>query len=252
MGEATKPNACINRAGKFKTFSNYHLRSILYECFEILIKGVIIFPSQMKLVLATRNKDKCREMTALLQSLPVEVLSLEAFPEVGEIIEDGATLAQNALIKALAVHKITGQPALADDTGLEVDALGGAPGVYTARYAGENCSYTDNVNKLLSEMAGIPQELRTARFRTAAAFVSSEEELVTEGVVKGEISGEAKGVGGFGYDPVFYVPEFNRTFAEINMKEKSQISHRGRAIRKMAKLLKTRTPAIFQQLEDNA
>ena len=210
------------------------------------------FVTLMKIVLATHNRDKYHEMAEILQSLSIEVLSLEDFPEVGEIIEDGQTLAENALIKARVVNKATGLPALADDTGLEVDALHGAPGVYTARYAGENCSYGDNVAKLLSNMAHIPKNQRTARFRTAVAFVSDEEELVREGVVEGEISKIAKGVGDFGYDPVFYVSEKNRTFAEMNMNEKNQISHRGRAIRKMTELLQSRTPNFFQPLEDDA
>ena len=206
----------------------------------------------MKIVLATHNADKCAEMSALLSTFPIDVLSLEDFPEIGEIIEDGTTLEGNALIKARTVYSLTGLNAWADDTGLEVDALDGKPGVYSARYAGENCSYSDNVHKLLKVMENIPENLRTAHFKTVTAFVGDNMELVSEGAVEGMITTKPKGVGGFGYDPVFYVLDKNKTYSEMKMTEKNQISHRGKAIQNMIKLLQSQFPETFHQMEDIA
>ena len=169
----------------------------------------------MKIVLATHNEDKCAEMTAILDEFPIQFLSLKDFPEIGEIEENGSSLEENALIKARTVHSITKLLSWADDTGLEVDALGGKPGVYSARYAGENCSYSDNVQKLLQKMENIPADKRNAHFRTAIAIVGENMELVSEGVVEGMITTKPKGVGGFGYDPVFYVLDKNKTYSEI-------------------------------------
>ena len=210
------------------------------------------FPIDMKLVLATHNKDKCAEMVAILGKFPIYILTLEKFPQIGEIIEDGNSLQENALIKARAVFKHTNLPSWGDDTGLEVDALNGEPGIYSARYAGESCSYSENVNKLIKNMHFIPEKQRTAQFKTAIAYVSENMELVSEGVVKGLISTAPKGVGGFGYDPVFYVPEKGKTYSEMNMKEKNQVSHRGKAINNMIILLQARLPHIFHQMEDIA
>ena len=206
----------------------------------------------MKIVLATHNKNKCIEMTDLLCKLPIELLSLDHFPEIGEIKEDGNSLKENALIKARAVHSITKLPSWADDTGLEVDALDKKPGVFSARYAGESCSYSDNVNKLLKNMLNIPLDKRQACFRTTIAFVSKKMELIAEGLVKGMITTKPKGFGGFGYDPVFYIQDKNKTYSEMTMEEKNQISHRGQAIHKMIKLLKPHFPTIFHQMEDIA
>ena len=206
----------------------------------------------MKIVLATHNRDKCAEMAAILSDYPIDLLTLEDFPEIGEIIEDSDTLEENAVIKARIVYNQTRLSSLADDTGLEVDALNGEPGIYSARYAGENCNYSDNVTKLLKNMEKIPAEKRTARFQTVIAFVGDKMELVSEGIVEGKITTEPKGVGGFGYDPVFYVPIKGKTFSEMNMTEKNQISHRGKAIQEMLKLLQSRLPNIFHQMEDIA
>jgi len=206
----------------------------------------------VKLVLATHNKDKCAEMAAILGKFSIELLTLEAFPEIGEIIEDGNSLQENALIKARAVFNHTHIPSWADDTGLEVDALKGEPGIYSARYAGEFCTYSDNINKLIKNMEFIPEKQRTARFKTATAYISENMELVTEGVVEGLIAITSKGVGGFGYDPVFYIPEKGKTYSEMDMKEKNQISHRGKAIKNMIILLQARLPHIFHQKEDIA
>ena len=133
---------------------------------------------------------------------------------------------------------------------LEVDALGGAPGVFSARYAGENCSYLDNVNKILKSMSKIPIDLRGAQFKTIMVFVSEKMELVSEGSVKGLITKEAKGIGGFGYDPVFYIPEMMKTFAEMTIEEKNRISHRGIATRNMIDLL--RSHQIIPNSQENA
>ena len=210
------------------------------------------FPIYMKLVLATHNKDKCAEMAAILGEFPIDLLTLEAFPEIGEIIEDGNSLQENALIKARAVFKQTHLPSWGDDTGLEVDVLNGEPGIYSARYAGESCSYSDNVTKLMKNMLSVPEKDRTARFKTAIAFVGENMELVSGGTVEGLIATEPKGVGGFGYDPVFYVPEKGKTYSEMSMKEKNQLSHRGKAINNMIILLQSSLPHIFHQKEDLA
>ena len=206
----------------------------------------------MKLVLATHNKDKCAEMSAILGEFPIDLLTLEEFPEIGEIIEDGNSLQENALIKARAVFKQTHLPSWGDDTGLEVDALNGKPGIYSARYAGKSCSYSDNVTKLMKNMLSVPEKDRTARFKTAIAFVAENMELVSRGTVEGLIATEPKGVGGFGYDPVFYMPNKGKTYSEMSMKEKNQLSHRGKAIQNMIILLQSRLPHIFHQMEDLA
>ena len=188
-----------------------------------------------KLVLASRNKHKIEEMQAMLSKLGIEVLSALDFPELEEVDEDQPTLEGNALKKARYVHEVTGIPALSDDTGLEVDALNGAPGVYSARYAGEDASYQDNVLKLLKELG--ETENRTARFRTVVALVTGKDEFTFEGKVEGEILNEQKGEGGFGYDPVFQPEGYDLTFAELDAAEKNRISHRGRAIKKFVDFL---------------
>ena len=172
-------------------------------------------------------------MNTLLAPMGISIVGLDDFPQIGDIEETGTTLLENSLIKARSVHQITGLPSLADDTGLEVDALGGAPGVYSARFAGENPTYEDNVNKLLSKLDGVSAEKRTARFRTVIAFVEDKTELFAEGIIEGLITVEPRGYGGFGYDPVFLPTTEGKTFSEMSQERKNQISHRGRALAKM-------------------
>ena len=190
-----------------------------------------------KLVLATHNSHKKTEMNTLLAPLGISIVGLDDFPQIGDIEETGTTLLENSLIKARSVHQITGLPSLADDTGLEVDALDGAPGVYSARFAGEDPTYEDNVNKLLSKLEGVSAEKRTARFRTIIAFVDGRRELFAEGIIEGLITVEPCGHEGFGYDPIFLPETESKTFAEMSQERKNQISHRGRALAKMQKKL---------------
>ena len=190
------------------------------------------------IVLATQNRDKREELQEALSEFTVKILSLNNFPFIGEIEEVGQTLQENSMIKAKTVHNLTQLAAIADDTGLEVEALNGAPGIYSARYAGEDVTYEDNVNKLLAEMENIPLENRKAQFRTVISFVDKDRELWTEGTIKGIIGESAKGKNGFGYDPVFFVPELEKTFSELSIGEKNRISHRGLAMKKFRILLR--------------
>ena len=191
----------------------------------------------MKIVLATHNHDKEIELQHSLQGLGVEICSLSEYPDIGDIEETGTTLLENSLLKAHTVHDRTGLPAIADDTGLEVDALDGAPGVYSARFAGADATYEDNVNKLLSVMENVSDDMRSARFRTVISFVDEIQELWTEGFIEGRITEDPRGNMGFGYDPVFYVPRLEKTFAELSTADKNKISHRGLALQKLRKIL---------------
>lgn len=192
----------------------------------------------MKLVLATHNDGKILEMQYALKDISVDVITLNDFPYIDEIPETGQTLLENAFIKAETVFNETGLPSLADDTGLEIDALGGEPGVYSARYAGENASYLDNCAKVLSKLDGVRPENRTARFRTIMAFVGKDKKFHCEGNVNGLIIDEMIGHNGFGYDPIFYYPKLEKTFAELKKDEKNSISHRGKALRNFCEILK--------------
>ena len=191
----------------------------------------------MKIVLATHNHDKEIELQHSLRGLDVDICSLSEYPDIGEIEETGTTLLENSLLKAHTVHERTGLPTIADDTGLEIDALDGAPGVYSARFAGLNATYEDNVNKLLSAMENVPDDMRSARFRTVISFVDEGQELWSEGFIEGRITEDPRGNMGFGYDPVFYVPRLEKTFAELSTAEKNKISHRGLALQKLRKIL---------------
>jgi XTP/dITP diphosphohydrolase len=190
----------------------------------------------LKLVLATANPDKAREITEVLRDAGVAIELLPRPADVDEVEETGATLEENARLKAVALCEATGLPALADDTGLEVDALGGAPGVRSARFAGDDVTYADNVNKLLDVLRDHPPGERTARFATVAiARFPDGREVAALGTVDGTIATAARGDGGFGYDPVFTPDEGDgRTFAEMSAAEKHEVSHRGRAFRTLA------------------
>ena len=183
-----------------------------------------------QVVMASANPDKVAEIAELM----APVCTILPRPEhVGEIIEDADTLEGNARLKAVAIMDATGKPAIADDTGLEIDHLDGAPGVYTARFAGEDATYADNVNKALELLTGVPAEQRTARFRTVALLARPDgSEIVSHGVVEGRIAIEAAGESGFGYDPIF-IPEGagGLTFSQMTATDKHAISHRGRAFR---------------------
>ena len=192
------------------------------------------------ILLATKNKGKKYEILNLFSDLNIKILSLDDFPEIDDITESGETLLENSLIKSREAYRITGLPSLADDTGLEVDLLNGAPGVYSARYAGENVTYDENVNKLLSKLVKYENEdVRTARFKTVISYVSNKMELVEYGEVEGYITTSKLGSNGFGYDPIFKPKGFNLTFAEMNHLQKAKISHRSKALNKMkTKLIK--------------
>jgi XTP/dITP diphosphohydrolase len=191
-----------------------------------------------EIVLATRNRHKGEELAALLGDLGIRIRTLADFPTAPEVEEDGATCEANAIKKATEVARATGLTAVADDTGLEVDALDGRPGVFAARYAGEHATYEDNCRKLLQELAGVPQPKRTAKFLTVAAIaVPGGEVHVAQGILQGLITETPIGDRGFGYDPVFLVPELGKTLAELPAAEKNRISHRAKAFAKVRELL---------------
>lgn len=188
----------------------------------------------MKIILATQNQGKVRELRELLLDDEIEVLSLLDIPGWEDVEENGVTFADNAALKAREAVRRTGLIALADDSGLEVDALEGAPGVYSARYAGDARDNERNIDKLLQHLESMPEDKRTARFRCALVMATPfGEEYLTEGAVEGRILTKRHGSDGFGYDPVFYVPEFSRTMAQLTLAEKNTLSHRAQAFRKM-------------------
>lgn len=185
----------------------------------------------ISLVLATRNRHKVEELSALLRELPVKILSFHDFPDMPDVLEDGTTLTENAIKKASAVASFTGLPSLADDTGLEVEALGGAPGVRSARFAGEPPNWEENNRKLLSDLNGIGRSGRAAAFRCVVALaVPGERVRTVEGVTRGVILESPRGQGGFGYDPLFLPEGHELTYAEMPSEEKNAVSHRGKAI----------------------
>jgi XTP/dITP diphosphohydrolase len=192
----------------------------------------------MEIVLATRNKKKIEEIRRITAGLSITIRSLADFPECPETVEDRDTFEGNATKKAVEICRCTGRVALADDSGLAVDALGGAPGVYSARYAGEGANDVLNNEKLLSELQGVPSDKRTARFVCCMALAFPDGAVSTFlGEAEGSITLKPKGKTGFGYDPVFLPRGFNRTFAEMAGEEKDRLSHRGKAIEKLAQFL---------------
>ena len=190
-----------------------------------------------KIILATHNKDKVEEIRSILNGLPLKIESFLEHPDIPHVLEDGITLEENALKKAKEIFDHTGIPALSDDTGLEVFGLEMRPGVYSARYAGENVTYEDNNRKLLAEMAGLPLSRRAARFRCVAAIVGPDIEKLTTGICHGKIILEPRGDGGFGYDPLFKPDGYDLTFAELSASVKNEISHRAKAFRQMKSIL---------------
>jgi XTP/dITP diphosphohydrolase len=190
------------------------------------------------LIVATRNKGKIREIREALKGLGLRIHALSDFPDVPEIEEDGKSFTENALKKARFYSKVFMKLTLADDSGLEVDSLKGMPGIYSARYSGEKASSRKNNQKLLKEMASIPLSKRGARFKCIMAMVSPDgKEAMTEGSCKGRIGMREKGKKGFGYDPLFILPKYGKTMAELSLREKNKISHRGEALRKLKKIV---------------
>lgn len=190
----------------------------------------------MDIVLATRNKKKVEEIKRITSGLDISVLTLDDFPDCPDVEEDGATFKENATKKAVTVTHHSGKPALADDSGLEVYALDGAPGTRSARYAGEDADDRRNVEKLLNEMRSV--EGREARFVCCLALAMPDGEVtIFEGYAEGRIGTEPRGVSGFGYDPVFYPRGYDRTFAEMSSEEKDSLSHRGMALRNFEQFL---------------
>jgi len=198
----------------------------------------------MKLVLATRNAHKLEEIRAIFDFENLEVFSAFDFPDIPDVVEDGNTLEANAIKKAVEIAQATGLLAMADDSGLEVTALGGAPGIYSARYAGEACSAEANNEKLLRELAG--QKDRTAQFRTVIAWATPTGETQTvEGICRGKILEELRGKNGFGYDPLFVPEGYGETFAELSAQVKNKISHRANALRKAKNIFPQTSDPVF-------
>lgn len=205
-----------------------------------------------RIIFATGNAGKMREIREILADMDMEVLSMREAGVEADIVEDGTTFEENAVIKAKAAaymleeHSGNGQGdaiVLADDSGLEIDALNKEPGIYSARYLGEDTPYNVKSANLIERLAGVPDEERTARFVCAIAAVMPNGEIVTtQGVIEGRIGYEEKGNNGFGYDPIFYVPEYGRTTAQLTEEEKNRISHRGKALEAMKDELKKRMP----------
>lgn len=191
-----------------------------------------------RIVFATGNAGKMREIRMIMEDMGMEIFSMKEIGVNPDIVEDGATFTENAVIKAKAVAALTDAIVLADDSGLEIDALNKEPGIYSARYMGEDTSYRIKNANLIERLEGVPEEKRTARFVCAIAAVLPDGELLTTlGTVEGRIGYEEKGENGFGYDPIFFLPEFGCTSAELTDEQKNEISHRGKALRAMKQLL---------------
>ena len=191
-----------------------------------------------KIVFATANEGKVKEIKEILKDFPIEVVSMKEMGITADIEEDGTTFEENSLIKARAISKLTGLPALADDSGLEVDYLNGEPGIYSARYLGRDTDYDYKNNYIINKLSEAQDKERSARFVCVISLVLPDgREFVERGVVEGLIGYEQKGENGFGYDPIFYLPEYSKTSAELSPEEKNKISHRGKALSAMKKLI---------------
>lgn len=192
-----------------------------------------------KIIFATGNNNKMREIREILDNLGMEILSMKEAGIETDIVEDGKTFEENALIKARAVAACTDAIVLADDSGLEIDYLNKEPGIYSARYLGEDTSYEIKNQALLDRLSGVEKELRTARFVCAiAAVLPDKREFVVRGTIEGYIGDKPAGTNGFGYDPIFYVEEYGCSTAELSEEKKNEVSHRGKALRAMRKILK--------------
>ena len=202
------------------------------------MKGRDKIRRRLEVIVATQNRGKVREIKQVLKGLGLRILSLNDFPGVPQIEEDGKSFLENALKKARFYSRYFGRLTLADDSGLEVDVLKGRPGIYSARYAGEEGSTRENNQKLLKEMEAIPLSKRGARFKCVLAVVSPEgKEVVVEGSCRGRIGFKEVGKKGFGYDPLFVLPSYGKTMAQLSIEEKNRISHRGKALRKLRKII---------------
>ena len=191
------------------------------------------------IIFATGNENKLREIREIMADIPdLQIISMKEAGVHADIVEDGNTFEENARIKAETVSRITGTIVLADDSGLSIDYLNGEPGIYSSRYLGEDTSYHIKNGELIKRLEGVPDEKRTARFVCAvAAAVPGEETRVVRGVMEGQIGYEERGENGFGYDPIFFLPSYGKTSAEISQEEKNRISHRGKALRAVRKVM---------------
>ena len=191
------------------------------------------------IILATNNKSKVKEISEMMSGSDITFVSLADAGINVEVEETGTTFEENALLKAREICKWSGKPTISDDSGLEIDALDGAPGIYSSRFMGEDTSYDIKNNALIEKLENVADPDRTARFRCCMALVLPDgREFVTEGAMEGIIAREPKGINGFGYDPILFIPEYNRTSAELSSEEKNNISHRGEALRKMIEIIK--------------
>ena len=197
--------------------------------------------TEFKLILATSNKDKAREIAEILDGTPFVVTTMKEEGFDPDIVEDGKTFEENALIKARTVHALAkGAYVMADDSGLCIDALDGAPGIYSARFCGEDSTYPEKFAKIFEMLKDVPEEKRTAKFVCSIAVVRPDgSEFTVRGEICGVLHEKPMGDGGFGYDPIFYVPEFGMTTAQMTKEQKNSISHRGKALRAMAEKLKS-------------
>jgi len=194
----------------------------------------------MRIVIASSNRYKIKEIEQIYAELPIEFIPMSAFSNIPKIEEDGKSFRENAIKKAQVVSKALELITLAEDSGIEVDALNGGPGIYSSRYAGKERDDRKNNEKLLNELAGVPLEKRTARYRAVAVLMSAQQiEAIAEGTMEGIIAERPRGESGFGYDPIFIVPAYGKTVAELGTEIKNKISHRAKALRSIKENLKT-------------
>ena len=193
---------------------------------------------EKRIIFATGNQDKMREIRMILSDIGIPILSMKEAGITADNVEDGTTFKENAIIKAKTIMELTGDMALADDSGLEIDYLNREPGIFSARYMGEDTSYDIKNRSLIDRLEGVPEEQRTARFVCCIACALPDGRILTSrGTMEGHIGYEIKGSNGFGYDPIFYLPEFGCTSAQLTPEQKNEVSHRGKALREMRRML---------------